>query len=106
MTMIHFETDDAFWNAFEQFNVLCGGSFFGWTPTTARKEHEDLFSVRIGPRETYFRKDIGSFRDAEKLSMASMERILYVIIGLNPNLGVGLQMKLDKAAEDLVSRLG
>lgn len=104
--MIHFETDDAFWNAFEQFNVLYGGSFFGWTPTTARKEHEDLFSVRIGPRETYFRKDIGSFRDAEKLSMASMEKILYVLIGLNQNLGTRLQMRLDEEAKDLASRLG
>jgi hypothetical protein len=102
-----FESDEAFWKAFEQFNFLYGGMFFEWKPTTARKEHDDIFNVRIKPSETYFRKELGgySYDSAEKLSMSSMEKLLYVVIGLNEDLGTFLQSKLDQQMKDLVAKM-
>jgi hypothetical protein len=78
-----------------------------WKPTSANKEHDDMFNVRIARGDTYFRKDVGSFSydTAEKLAMSSMEKLLYVVIGLNPELGSHLQNKLDQQLKDLVNRM-
>ena len=107
MEMTHFKTEYEFWKVFEQFNYLYGG-LFEWKKTDARKEHIDIFNIRIKPRETYFRKDLGGFSydSAVLLSMSSMEKLVYVVIGLNSGLGAHLQNKLDQQLKDMVDRLG
>lgn len=107
MEMTHFKSEDEFWKAFNQFNFLYGGMLLEWKPTTARKEHVDIFNVRIEARETYFRKDLGghSYDSAELLSMSSMEKTVYVVIGLNAALGDHLQNKLDQQLKELVDRM-
>lgn len=107
MEMIHFKSEDEFWKAFEQFNFLYGHMFLEWKPTTARKEHIDLFNVRVAPRETYFRRELGGhgYDSAELLSMSSMEKTVYVVIGLNPALGDYLQNKLDQKLKELGGRM-
>lgn len=108
MEMTHFKTEDEFWKAYEQFNYLYDGMPFEWKQMDARKEHIGIFNVRIKPRETYFRKDLGgfSYESAELLSMSSMEKLVYVVIGINSGLGAHLQNKLDQQWKDMVDRLG
>ncbi len=105
--MTYFKAEEDFWKAFRQFNFLYG-SLFEWKQTTARKEHDDMFGVCIEARQTYFRKDVGNYGydSVEKLSMSSMEKLVYVVIGLNPALGTHLQNRLEQESKDLADRLG
>jgi hypothetical protein len=107
MEKSYFESTEKFWDALRQFNVLYGGFLFEWKPTTARKEHEDLFNVRVEPGDTYFRKDVAglSYDSALKLSRPSMEKLLYAVIGVNPSLGTDLQELLDQKMKDMSQRL-
>lgn len=84
-TMKYFKTDDDFWTAFGHFNSLYGD--FGWSATTARKNHDDIFGVKILETETYFKLESGGgFHQVEKVAMSSMERIVYLLMSKNPRL--------------------
>ena len=108
MKLTHFESEADFQKAVDQFSVLCGGFNHEWKTTHARTEHDDLFNVHIEPRELHFRKNLGSetYGSVARLSVASMEKVLYVVIGLNPSLGTRFQKILDREIQDLSDRVG
>lgn len=96
--MLLFSSEKEFREAFEKFNALHG--YTDWKQTTARKGHEDLFGVQILEHEVYFKKSLGGWSEVTKLSQTSMEKILYVVIELNPILaGLGQKMHDDYLAK-------
>ena len=47
-----------------------------------------------------------TYGSVARLSVASMEKVLYVVIGLNPSLGTRFQKILDREIQDLSDRVG
>lgn len=102
--MEHFKKEEDFWSAFNRFNALYGK--FGWSRTSARKDHDDIFGVKILERETYFKLQVGGgFDQVEKVAMSSMERIVYLVMSCNPSLErLGEEMD-DKQRQAMVDAL-
>jgi hypothetical protein len=77
---------DEFDDMLDKLNAL-NPSAFPWQRTKARKEHKDLFEERIRDGEVYFKRQVGAaWGDDIKLSRLSMERMLYALFSLNPDL--------------------
>jgi hypothetical protein len=69
-----------------RFNALFGG-WNEWRPTSARKEHQDLFGEVICDGEIYYKRQMGpAWDDVIKLSRLSMERLLYAVFYGNSRL--------------------
>ncbi|HZX30308.1 MAG TPA: hypothetical protein VFF03_03055 [Rhodocyclaceae bacterium] len=82
-----FKSEQEFWAYYKRFNAICGGTWQGWKPTQARSRHEDLFGLRILPGQMFFRKQAGGDGASElKLSLASMEKILLIVMVQNRSL--------------------
>ncbi len=95
-----YRNEDEFREDFERLNAVTSEPL--WQPTKARKEHEDLFGVRIASGEIYYKRRVGSAWDAAiRLSRQSIERLLYALLQANPL----LQELADEIHEARLERL-
>ena len=69
----------------------------GWQSTKARKEHTDLFGIEIKRNEIYFKRSDGpAFVDVQKVSMVSMQNLIYSLFNWNFELSETLKEAWDK----------
>lgn len=87
MAMGCFKSEEEFWEYYKRFNAICGGNWHGWKPTQARTKDEDMFGLRILPGQMYFRKQANGEGGSDfRLSLASMEKILLIVMVQNRGL--------------------
>lgn len=68
-------------------NALYFSDWYLWRLTRANKEHNDEFDNKVNEGEYYYKRENGpAFDDIQKLSRASMEKMIYVIFDGNPAL--------------------
>lgn len=103
----YFQNEADFKKAFAAFNALAAYDE-QWQPTTARKDHEDIFGKRIRDGELYYKRQIGPAWDAViKVSQLSMERLVYIVMAGNLSLqalGKTLQEQRFKALQEAHAR--
>jgi hypothetical protein len=93
--------DERFFELLDMLNALTP-EYAPWQPTQARKEHVDLFGVRIEPGEVYFKRSYGvAWGQDNKLSRGSMERLLWSLFEGN----FGLQDFAGRVAQNREDRM-
>lgn len=100
-----FETDGAFWAAFRRFDALDDGQGQHWETPTAQKRHADLFGDAIAPGEMYFRRRYAGRGDVLKLSLRSMERLLFAVVAINPWLAEAGERRCRERREQLLAAI-
>ena len=89
-------TDEVFDDYLNRLNMLYSPCH-RWQDTKAKKEHIDLFGIKIKPNEIYFKRSDGAgFIDVQKLSMESMQNLIYSLFNSNFRLSEGLKDIWDK----------
>lgn len=82
--MRYFKSEGEFWECYKRFNALYGTDWNGWKLVQARAGHEDMFGFRISAGDMYFRKQTTyDYGTTLLLSMASMEKILLIVMAQN-----------------------
>ena len=75
-------TNEEFNRYFDYLKVLGLEDYFGWDEHPARKEHTDMYGVKIEKGETHF--DITIKRNVIKFSRQSMDEYLYLLFKGTP----------------------